>query len=1053
MECSGCGHTNADSAKFCNECGTRLSERTGAERRQVTVLFCDLVESTQLSQRLDPEDLREVVQAFQNAATEAIARYEGHVAQYLGDGILVYFGYPVAHENEAERAIRAGLDVLDDLQRLNRTLDERFAVRLEARIGIHTGSAVVGEIGSGDKRETLAMGDASNIASRLQEIATPNSVFVSQATHRLASRRLRAEPLGERTLKGIAAPVAVFRVLEISALPESADASRGGADRTPLVGRDQEIGMLLDRWERAAEGEGQTVLVSGEAGVGKSRLLREFRSRIDHAGSLWLECHGNALTQGSPFSAVADLIHRGLGLAVGASDEDKQAALEQALNAVGLPLQPTASLLAPLLSLRPGRGLPPLTPDLQRKRTIEALVAWLLALADRRPLALVIEDLHWCDPSSLEFLDAVVAQCPAAPLLAIATHRPEYAPPSPERAAVSRLRIPRLRTRQAERIVRAVADGRGLEEEIVAEIVARSDGVPLFLEELTSSIVEANDGDAVVPSTLQDSLMARLDRLGTAKEVAQAASVLGRRFPFALLEAVVAIERTDLDAGLAQLETSGLLSRRGSGANAVFAFKHALIQDVAYQSMLRRTRRELHARAGRALEERFPEWCSVDPEVAARHFDTAGMGSEAIAHYQRAAKLAVRRSANAEALGHLRRALELLSGVDPKIRDQTELQLQVAIGAPLFLTLGWGHPEYRESTDRAHELASTVPDTPPVVRFNALMGKAGRELLTGEFDAAEQSTDLALELAERIREEGAFLAAYDVNAQAKYFRGDFASAMETISRAVALYEPTQHGPLAFRVGTDHGLYAGAYRCSALWKLGYPDQALRQAERTLATARELSHPFSLGSVLLITCFVYERCGEIEQARACADEGHQIFKELGQSVYLPWSICLRAHLGRVPRDQAAGVIADQTASMKREGIKTRLCSIALYEAAALRETGRPREALAALHRGLALADETGNHFETSEIYRALGDCHAELGEPAAAGDWLRRALRLAQEQQARSFELRAAISLADLCRNQGDSDAGYALVRPVFDWFEEGLGTQDLISARELLNALR
>ena len=593
-----------------------------AERRQLTVLFCDLADSTRLAGQLDPEDLREVVLAYQTTCVEMIQRFDGYVAQYLGDGLLVYFGYPQAHEDDAQRAVRAGLGILDAMGTLNTRLERAKGMRLAVRIGIHTGQVVVGTMGSGGRHEQLALGETPNLAARLQSLAAPDTVAISEATHRLVQGYFRCDDLGSPSLKGIETPMRVYRVVEESAAQSRLDVA-GSTGLTPLVGREHEVGLLRERWAQSRDGLGQVVLLSGEAGIGKSRLVRVLTERVADEGVPWMTLRCSPYHTNSAFYPVIEHLQRLLQWHRDATPAARLATLKQALQTVGLPLAEVIPLLATLLSLPVPEQYPPLalSPQRQKQKTQEALVAWLLAETVRQPVLAVWEDLHWADPSTLELLDLMLDHVPTARLLLVLTARPEFRPPWAPRSYVTQLTLTRLPRHQSEEMVLRVTGGKPLPAEVLAQIVAKTDGIPLFVEELVKTILEAGlvQEDAgryvltgplpplAIPATLQDALMARLDRLAVVKDVAQLGAVLGREFPYELLRAVAPLDEATLQQALAQLVEAELLYQRGMPPQATYIFKHALIQDTAYQSLLKSTRQQYHQRIAQVLAQHFPE--------------------------------------------------------------------------------------------------------------------------------------------------------------------------------------------------------------------------------------------------------------------------------------------------------------------------------------------------------------------------------------------------------------------------------------------------------------
>ena len=646
-----------------------------AERRQLTVLFCDLVDSTRLAQQLDPEDLRQVVLAYQATCVEVLQRFDGHIAQYLGDGLLVYFGYPQAHEDDAQRAVRTGLGILEAMQTLNTRLEHDQGLRLAVRLGIHTGPAVVGTMGSGGRHEQLALGETPNLAARLQSLAAPNTVVISDTTYRLVQGYFTYDDLGMQGLKGIETPLRVYRMVAESPAQSRLEVA-AATGLTPLVGREHEVGLLLERWAQSQDGLGQVVLLSGEAGIGKSRLVHVLTKHVVDAGGPHLTLRCSPYHTNSAFYPVIEHLQRFLQWQRHETPAARLATLEEAIRPAGLSPVEVVPLLAALLSLPVPERYPPLTlsPQRQKHKTQEALVAWLLADVARQPVLAVWEDLHWADPSTLELLALLLDQVPTARLLLVLTCRPEFRPPWTPRSYVTPLTLTRLTRQQIEEMVLRLTGGKPVPAEVLAQIVAKTDGIPLFVEELLKTILEAGfmREDAgryvltgllpplAIPATLQDALMARLDRLAVVKDVAQLGAVLGREFSYELLRAVTPLDEATLQQALAQLVEAELLYQRGLPPQAIYVFKHALIQDAAYQSLLKSTRQQFHQRIAQALEARFPETAATQPELLAHHYTEAGLAVLAISYWQQAGQRASARSAHMEAVAHCTKGLEVL---------------------------------------------------------------------------------------------------------------------------------------------------------------------------------------------------------------------------------------------------------------------------------------------------------------------------------------------------------------------------------------------------------
>ncbi len=657
VRCPACGEGNRAGAKFCRKCGQALSATeppaprphpvtSEAERRQLTVMFCDLVGSTALAEQLDPEDFREVIRAYQTACAGVIQRFGGHIAQYLGDGLLVYFGYPHAHDDDARRAIQSGLAIVSVLYDLNAKLHAEKGVRVAIRVGIHTGPVVVGEIGGEVRREQLALGETPNLAARLQGLAEPGTVVISAKTQRLVQGLFVCSDIGVHSVKGVSAPVQIYQVLRASEAHSRLEIA--GAHVTPLVGREQEVSLLLHRWEQVRDGLGQVVLVSGEAGIGKSRLVGVLKDRVAHEPHVRWECRCSPYYQDSALYPIIDLIHRVLEFRREESAEDKFRKIELGLTRYGLADRDNLILWAALLSVPlPDRdSLLSLSPERQRQKTLEAVVRLLLALAAHDPVLFIVEDVHWIDPSTLELLQLIVDQVPTAPVLMLLTFRPDFQPLWSHRAHITAVTVGRFTRKQTEVMVDQVTQGKALPAEVLQQVVARTDGVPLFVEELTKMVLESGllreQGDRyeltgplpplAIPTTLQDSLMARLDRLATVKALAQLGATLGRTFSYELLRAVSVVDEATLQHALERLREAELLYQRGVAPQATYVFKHALIQEAAYQSLLKSTRQQYHQRIAEVLQEQFPEVRDVQPELLAHHYTEAGLQEQAVAY-------------------------------------------------------------------------------------------------------------------------------------------------------------------------------------------------------------------------------------------------------------------------------------------------------------------------------------------------------------------------------------------------------------------------------------
>ena len=752
-----------------------------AERRQLTVVFCDLVDSTALSGQLDPEDWRDVVRAYQRVCAEVITRFDGHIAQFLGDGLLVYFGYPQAHEDDAQRAVRAGLGMLATMGERNRRLQQQpQSIQLAIRIGVHTGLVVVGEMGGAGRSENLALGEVPNLAARLQGLAAPNTLVISEVTHRLVQGYFECQTLGAQTLRGGAAPLNVYRVLTASGAQNRLDiASTRGL--TPLVGREQEVGLLLDRWAQVKAGHGHVVLLTGDAGIGKSRLVQMLKDHVANEPHTRWECRSSEYSQHTALFPLTDLFQRLWRFEAHETPDAKVEKLAHALSQYRLPLEESVQLFAPLFSLPlPADRYPPLnvSPQRQRQKTLETLVAILLELAEHHPVLFILEDLHWTDPSTLELMGLLLDQTPTASLLVLLTCRPHFQPAWHHRSYLTEITVNRLSHAQVEQIIIGMTAGKTFPAEVFQQIAARTDGVPLFVEEVVKAILESgylqevkggNElGGALpsfaIPATLHDSLMARLDRLVSARSIAQLGAVVGRQFSYDVLQAVLQLDEVTLQRELGRLVEAELVYQRGLPPQATYLFKHALIQDVAYQSLLKSTRQHYHQRIAQVLESQFPETTATQPELVAHHCMEAGLTHQSVTYWYKAAQRAVERSAHVEGINHLRIGLALLQTLpETRERVQREVDMSIALGVSLRATKGYAAPEVGESYTRAQQLCQHLED--PQQLFPVLRGLHGYYNVRAEYQTAHGLGEQLLSLAQQIQDPAMLMGVPAVSVQ------------------------------------------------------------------------------------------------------------------------------------------------------------------------------------------------------------------------------------------------------------------------------------------------
>jgi predicted ATPase/class 3 adenylate cyclase len=1038
-----------------------------AERRQLTVMFCDLVGSTALSGQLDPEDLRDVVRAYQRICAEVIQRFDGYIAQLLGDGLLVYFGYPQAHEDDAQRAGLASLGILDAMELLNARLEQERGVRLAVRVGVHTGPVVVGTMGGGNRQETLALGDTPNLAARLQGLAAPDTVVVSAATWGLIEGFFTAQALGTHPLKGVEEPLPVYQLLASSGAQTCLDAvaPRG---LTPLVGREQEVGLLLERWAQSTEGHGQVVLLSGEAGIGKSRLVEVLRERVGREGTTWLTFHCSPYHMNSALYPVITHLQRVLHLRPEETPVEQLERLERVLQATPLPLEEAVPLLAALLSVPLAERYPPLdwSPQKQRQKTQEVLVAWLVAEAERQPVLAVWEDLHWADPSTLEWLGLVLDQTPTAPLCILLTYRPEFPLPWGPRSYLTQLTLSRLPRPQVEEMLQRITGGKRLPTEVMRQIVAKTDGVPLFVEELTKTVLEAGwlheqedhyelTGPLpalAIPATLQDALRARLDRLADGKAVAQLGAVLGRTFAYELLRAVSPLDELALWRGLVQLVQAEVLYQRGMPPQATYTFKHALLQEAAYQSLLRSTRHQYHQRIAQVLTEQFPGLAETQPELVAHHYTEAGLAAEAVEYWQRAGERSNARSAYVEAVAYLTKGLEVLKTLpDTPTHAPHELEMQIALSQALAGTKGFAATERGHALARARELCRQLGDATRL--FAVLMGLSELHVNRGELQTARELDEEGLALAQRQQDPASLMWAHWDLGGSLYWLGELVLARTHLEQAIALYTPQQDRSLSGH--TLSGVPCLAYAAFTLWRLGYPDQALARIHEMLTLAQELSHAYSLARALHYATSLYVLRREWSTAQARAEAALALSTEQGLTWARPVTMQLGWVLAAQGQHETGMAQMHQGLAVQRAiGSVQTLPTYLAMQAEAYGGIGQAEEGLCLLAEALAMVDNMGVRYDEAELYRIKGELLLRQAVPdaAQAEACFQQALAMARHQQAKSWELRAAMSLSRLWQQQGKQDEARALLAPIYGWFTEGFDTADLQEAKTLLEEL-
>jgi predicted ATPase/class 3 adenylate cyclase len=1060
--CRQCDAPLQTGARFCSACG-RATELSTAEssRRQLTVLFCDIVKSTELAARLDPEDWHDLLTSYHRVCRDAIGRHQGHISQFLGDGVLSYFGYPVAQEDDAVRAIRAALRIVDDIKFLNGGIGKRLDAQIHVRVGIHTGITVLTDTWPGP-RERLAIGDTVNLAARIQGFADEDTVVVSSSTARLVGGHFELQSLRAQTFKGFSRAIELFRVVRPTGARSAFEAAARG-QLTPYIGREKELRVLEAAWVEARSGQGRVVVVRGEAGIGKSRLVHHFRQATLEAQARIVECFCSPLTWATALAPIIEMLQGQLQKRPGGSGvaQSKLEALRSMLGEYSRFGSDALPLLANLLSL-PGASetaINELSPVRRRARTLEILRAWLEWSAERVPVALLIEDIHWADPSTLELLEPMLRDGPSARTLVCVTGRPEFTV-GWSGSHMRSIELARMRGDEAEAMMTHVAGGHSLPPLVVKRITERSEGVPLFVEEVTKALMESGalrfDGnhyglertpdDQFLPATVQGSIVARFDRLQESRGIAQRGAAIGRDFTYPLIRAVADLPEPELRARLDVLGRSELVLVQGEPPDSRYTFKHALIQDAIYETMLKSERARVHERIFSALQEKFPELVAQRPEMAAYHAEHAGRREAAVPLLRDAGMNAFKRTAVAEAVKHLAHGIELVGVLEGPVRATMEMELQAAISSAYMATVGWAAPEVERSSARLRDLAAERGDGEKL--FQAMWGLWTVHFIRGKLDVALDVAQQVHEMAMRGADPMLWEAGHHALGYTHFYRGEYARAIEHASAGLALFDLEREKQIASAFQLSPGTGMWCYRAQAQQMLGLVQTASLGMLECQKLAGDLGHAPSR-AYLLNLCYCYRLLADVTRMKTLAASARSLsltegfgFWVLVADILLAWASAQEA--------------ADPGLAAERIDVSRKLLheggtyivepEFASMHAEVLLLAHRPEEATRVLQDAVTIVQRDRQQHGEPELYRLLGEAAKAMGQTGDALTFFRRGIDAARAMGARLLELRAVLGLARLL----DSGEVRAELSRVLGGFEDGLDQPDCREALALLS---
>jgi class 3 adenylate cyclase/predicted ATPase len=1042
----------------------KTGSRDEAERRHLTVMFCDLVGSTALSTRLDPEEMWRVVASYQAAIAAVIGRYQGMIAQYMGDGVLAYFGYPVAQEDSAVQAVRAALEIVDTVARLRTDV----GAALQVRIGIATGTVVVSELLFSEiSAEQAIIGETPNLAARLQTLAEPGTILICPSTRQLTGGYFNYRDLGPLALKGWSRPITAAQVLGTSGVEGRFEAMH--ANKLPsLFGREEEIDLLLRRWRQATREEGRVAVLTGEPGIGKSHIALALNELLQNESHVTLRYFCSAHHTHSALFPFINQLERAAGFKHNDLPAEKLAKLD-ALLSPSIDDPEHVAVLANLFALPTDNryGLKDLTPQKRKEKTFEALLAQLDGLVARQPVLLIFEDVHWMDPTSLELLASIVEHTPQLRALLLVTARPQFLAPWPSYPHLTTIALTRLSRRDGAALVLGVTGGKTLPKEVMDQILAHTDGVPLFIEELTKMVLEGGllrerngayvlDGPLpplAIPTTLQASLTARLDRLSPVREVAQIGAVAGREFHYELLKAVAGLPKQKLDESLDQLVRSELIFCRGEIPHAIYTFKHALVRDAAYAGLLKSRRVHMHAAIAKALEQEFPEVVQTQPEIVAYHYTEAGSYEKALHYWYDAGKKSVARSAHNEAVGHLEQGLKLIPNIDdPMLRNKSELLLQTLLGNTLRAIKGWSTDSVKHAYTRALQLCKETGLDEHA--FPAVFGLWTWNFLRAALGEAQTLAEHLLKTAENVDDSAYKVLAHEARGFTLFAQGNFAAAHTELERGINLCEDAKAAAYVDLSAQDPRVHVRSYDGMALWFLGYPDRALQICAEARRYADASRHPFSEAIVRSVSLRVHQFRGEAAVVAGQADAAVAFCEEHEFVHYLAMARILRGWATATQGEFEKGIAEIQEGLKKERATGALLLesySLGLLADASIKNK-RYEQAFEFLEQArLRVDDKNSERFYAAEIYRLLAETYLRLNQNRdQAKHFFSKGLNIAREQQAKSFELRLCLGICDLYEREENAENYRSVLRQIYGSFSEGFDTADLVKAKATLD---